>query len=102
MAQFDVLRNPRGGAYPFVVDLQSESLARLATRIVAPMAAVKRYAPKPISRLNPVARIKSVDYVVVLQDLASILVSDLGECVGSLRERGSDLIAALDLMFTGV
>lgn len=102
MAQFDVLRNPRGGTYPFVVDLQSESLARFATRIVAPMIAAKRYGRKPITRLNPVARVKGADYVVVIQDLASIPVSELGELVGSLRDRRPELIAALDLMFTGV
>jgi toxin CcdB len=102
MPQFDVRRNPRGGAYPFVVDLQSESLGRLATRIVAPLVAVKRYAPKPITRLNPIARIKGTDYVVVMQDLASILASELGEIVGSLGDRRSELIAALDLVFTGV
>ena len=102
MAQFDVLRNPRGGTYPLVVDLQSEPLARLATRIVAPLIAVKRYAPKPITRLNPIVRIKGADYVVIVQDLASVLTSELGEIVGSLGAQRSELVAALDLMFTGV
>ncbi|MEO6774956.1 MAG: CcdB family protein [Kofleriaceae bacterium] len=102
MAQFDILRNPRGGVYPFVVDLQSESLDRLATRIVAPMIAVKRYGRKPITRLNPIARVKGTDYVIVVQDLASILASELGELAGSLRGQRAELIAALDLMFTGV
>jgi toxin CcdB len=102
MAQFDVRRNPRGGTYPFVVDLQSDTLMRFATRIVAPMIAAKRYGRKPITRLNPVARVKGADYVVVIQDLASIPVSELGELVGSLRDRRPELIAALDLMFTGV
>jgi toxin CcdB len=102
MAQFDVLRNPRGGAYPFLVDLQSDSLARLATRIVAPMVAAKRYGRKPIARLNPIARVKGVDYVVVVQDLASLPITELGALVGSLRDHRPELIAALDLMFTGV
>jgi len=102
MAQFDVLRNPQGGVYPFVVDLQSEALSRLATRIVAPMIAMKRYGRKPITRLNPVARIKGVDYVILVQDLASVPVADLGEQVGSMVSLRPELIAALDLMFTGV
>ncbi|MEP6859734.1 MAG: CcdB family protein [Deltaproteobacteria bacterium] len=102
MPQFDVLRNPRGGAYPFVVDLQCDSLARFATRIVAPMIAAKRYGRKPITRLNPIARVNRADYVVVVQDLASIPITELGELVTSLRAHRSELIAALDLMFTGV
>ena len=102
MAQFDILRNPQSGVYPLVVDLQHETLARLSTRIVAPMIAVKRYGRKPVTRLNPIARVKNVEYVILVQDLASILASDLGEVVGSLSARRPDLIGALDLMFTGV
>lgn len=102
MAQFDIFRNPQGGVYPLVVDLQSETLARLSTRIVAPMIAVKRYGRKPITRLNPIARVKNVDYLVLVQDLASIPARDVGERVGSLSSRRPELIAALDLVFTGV
>ena len=102
MAQFDILRNPQGGPYPLVIDLQSETLARLATRLVAPLIAAKRYARKPITRLNPVARVKGVDYVILVQDLASIPATELGEVVGSLASQRPELIAALDLMFTGV
>ena len=102
MAQFDILRNPQSGVYPLVVDLQHETLARLSTRIVAPMIAVKRYGRKPITRLNPIARVKNVDYLVLVQDLASIPARDVGERVGSLSSRRPELIAALDLVFTGV
>lgn len=102
MAQFDILRNPQGGAYPFVVDLQSETLARFSSRIVAPMIAVKRYGRKPITRLNPIARVKNLEYVILVQDLASIAAAELGEVVGSLASQRPELIAALDLIFADV
>ena len=102
MPQFDLYRNPRGGAYPFLLDVQSGVLERLGTRIVVPLMTVKRYGARPITRLNPVAKIKGTDYVLVFQDLAAIPSSALGETVGSLASRRSDLVAAVDLLFTGI
>jgi hypothetical protein len=58
MAQFDVYKNPRGGAYPLLLDVQAELLARLATRVVVPMMTRKRYGAKPITRLNPIAHVR--------------------------------------------
>ncbi|HEY1813907.1 MAG TPA: CcdB family protein [Kofleriaceae bacterium] len=56
MAQFDVHRNARSAAYPLLLDIQSELLARLATRAVVPLVALKKYGAKPISRSNPERR----------------------------------------------
>lgn len=102
MAQFDVHKNPRGGAYPLLLDVQADVLARLATRVVVPLMALKRYGSKPISRLNPTATIGRVDYVLVFQELAAIPAANLGEHVISLAHRRGELVAALDLVFTGI
>jgi toxin CcdB len=101
MAQFDVYRNPRGGNYALLLDVQSELLARLATRVVVPMMAVKRYGAKPITRLNPTARIAGAEYVLVAQEIAAIPASELREKVTSLQARGTEIVAALDLLLTG-
>jgi len=102
MAQFDVYKNPRGGAYPLLLDVQSELLARLATRVVVPLMAAKRYGSRPITRLNPTASIARVEYVLVFQELAAIPASALGERVTSLASRRGELVAAVDLLFTGL
>jgi toxin CcdB len=101
MAQFDVYRNPRGGNYALLLDVQSELLSRLATRIVVPMMAVKRYGAKPITRLNPTARIAGSEYVLVVQELAAIPASELRDRAASLHARRAEIIAALDLLLTG-
>lgn len=101
MAQFDVYKNPRKGAFPLLVDVQSDVLERLATRIVVPLTPPKRYGSKPITRLNPVT-IDGGAYVLVFQELAGIPVASLGQRVGSLADRRTELIAALDLLFTGI
>jgi hypothetical protein len=42
MAQFDVYRfAPRGAGFAYVIDLQSDLLDGLATRVVAPLYALK-------------------------------------------------------------
>lgn len=102
MAQFDVFKNPRGGVYPLLLDVQSEVLARLERRIVVPMVVRKKFGPKPIVRLNPIAEVAGVEYVLLFQDLAAIPGTALGERVDSLASRRSDLVAALDLLFTGI
>ncbi len=102
MPQFDVYKNPRGGRYPLLLDVQADVLARLATRVVVPLIALKRLGGKPISRLNPTVSIGRVEYVLAFQELAAIPAASLGERVHSLAARRNELVAALDLLFTGL
>jgi toxin CcdB len=102
MPQFDVFKNPRGGAYPLLLDVQADVLAGLATRVVVPLMTLKRYGSKPITRLNPTASIDGTEYVVLFQELAAIPSASLGEPVASLAGRRTDLTAAVDLLFTGI
>ncbi len=64
------------------------------------MAKLDPRGPKPISQLNPV--VDGVRYALVFQELAAIPKSALGERVVSLAVRRVELIAALDLLLTGV
>lgn len=102
MAQFDVHKNPKKGEFPLLLDVQADLLSRLATRAVVPLARLKRWDSKPITRLNPTARIGGVDYVLVFQELAAIPVTALGAKITSLAGRRADLLDALDLLFTGI
>jgi toxin CcdB len=101
MAQFDVHRNPRGGSFPLLLDIQADVAARLATRVVVPLARRKGYGAQPITRLNPLATVNGVEYVLVFQELAAIPASALGAPVASLATRRAELIAALDWLITG-
>jgi toxin CcdB len=102
MAQFDVHKNPRGGAYPYLLDVQADLLASLVTRVVVPLMSVKRYGARPITRLNPTAAVNGVDHVLLFQELAAVPPAALGERITSLASRRAELVAALDLLFTGV
>ena len=101
MAQFDVYRNPSGGAYPLLLDVQADLLSQLATRVVVPLAPRNRYQSTPITRASPVATINGVEYVLVVPLLAAVSKASFENPVGSLALRRVDVIAALDLVFTG-
>jgi toxin CcdB len=100
MAQFDVYRNTGGGIYPLVVDVQADLLSQLATRVVVPMTRRDRY-PTPLARATPIARVEGLEYVLVVPLLAAVASSTLGKPIASLVVRRADVIAALDLVFTG-
>ncbi len=102
MAQFDVYKNPRAGLFPLLLDVQADLLSRLATRIVVPMAKRSRYGAVPMTHLNPTAKVARVEYVLVFQELAAIPTTALGEAVGSLKSQRTDLIRAIDVLFTGI
>ena len=102
MAQFDLFRHARNKRYPLLLDLQADLLRDLATRIVAPLTPVKRLGAKPISRLNPVVTVDGGEYAILFQELAALPATAIGAAAGNLRNRRDELIAALDLLFTGV
>jgi len=101
MPQFDVFRSPRAGIYPLVVDVQADLHAKLATRVVVPLIARTRYAAQPLTRLSPILKVLTDDYVAMFPLIATVPRASLGERVGSLAPHRATLIAALDLLITG-
>jgi toxin CcdB len=101
MAQFDVYRSPRAKVFPLVVDVQSELLSRLNSRVVIPLITLERYGARPITRLHPVAKIDGVEYVLVTHELAAVPANAIAKPIASLAHMRSTLLAALDLLITG-
>lgn len=102
MAQFDVFHNPRGGVFPLLLDVQSDLLMRLETRVVVPMTTVKKLGAKPITKLNPTVKLAGTEYVLVVQELAAVPTSALSKRVTNIAARRADIVAALDLLITGI
>jgi toxin CcdB len=101
MAQFDVFRNPRAGAYPLVLDVQADLHASLISRIVVPLVARDRAPARALTRLTPIMAVGGTDYVLMFPLMASVPRTALGELVGSLAAQRAALLAALDLLITG-
>jgi toxin CcdB len=102
MAQFDVFRHTKSKRYPYLLDVQADLLRDLATRIIAPLMPLARLHGKPIGRLNPVVAVDGEQHVIVFQELAAFPASELRDVVASLHARRGELIAAIDLLFTGI
>ena len=80
--------------------LQSDILAKsLDTTVVAPLepAAAGTFA----DRLNPHVEINGQTYVLIAQEIVTVRKSVLREARGSAVGARDEIIAALDLLFTG-
>ena len=53
-------------------------------------------------RLNPVFDVEGVKFVMSSPEIAGVRMQDVGEKVTSLDHRRTEIIAALDYLFTGV
>lgn len=100
MAQFDIHRNSNlesANEFPYLLDIQSDILSGLDTRVVVPLSE----NIKAIQHLNPVFEIEHKSYVLLTQELAGVHKSALGIKCGSLQDKRSEVIAALDFMVSG-
>jgi toxin CcdB len=103
MAQFTLYRNTNRqtqGRYPFLLDAQNDFLDVLHTRLVIP--AVNQADHKPISRLNPMFIWEQQPYLLIVQEMAAIPANNLGERVTDLDVLRGDVLAAIDLLITGI
>jgi toxin CcdB len=98
MARFDLYANPGGPGW--LVDLQTDLLDGLNTRVVAPLL-LPEAAPKPAQRLNPAFEIEGTAAILVTQYLAAVPASVLGSPVGTLRVEQDRITAAVDMLFQG-
>jgi toxin CcdB len=105
MAQFDVYRNSNAAQakrIPFVVDVQSDLLDHLATRVVVPLADPKVLESKPAKILNPAFVVDGRKVIMLTPELAGIPKKALGQKLAALHDKRAEIVAALDLTFTGV
>ncbi len=98
MAQFDVHRLESGS---FVVDCQSDSLSHLATRVAAPLMR-SGDVPAPTTRLHPVFVFEGETFLLATHLLTAMPRRDLGRPVASLDAEHYTIIAALDMVITGI
>lgn len=103
ISYFDVVPNPMQQARkarPFYVCVQHKLLDHLRTRIMAPLLSTE--GDRRQTRLYP--HLNVGDRMVILDptDLVTIEVRHLGQPVANLSSESFRIVAALDLVFTGV
>ncbi len=103
--QFDVFENPSPrmrDVYPYVVDVQSDLLSALATRMVVPLA-VTTLAAKDLPRqLCPVITVNGKPLMLVPFEAAPLDKRLLKAEITSLRSRSHEIVAAMDAVLSGI
>jgi toxin CcdB len=101
--QFDVFRNPdreTAGDHPYLVVLQSDAIDQIDTRVVAPLVSVR--SMKFFEKLLPRVSVTGRQFVIAIPDMAAIPTSQVGVAIANLESDRERIIAALDLVFTGI
>lgn len=96
MARFDVFRLSDG----LVVDVQTDLLSGLETRMVMPLLPVGT-APVPATRLNPVIEFKGARYALQPQFMSAVARRHLSKPLGSLNKDYDRIVASLEMIFNG-
>ncbi len=102
MGVFNVYKNngPSKTLYPYLLDVQSQLLKQLKTRLTIPLIAMS-HCSEPIKHLNPEVMINRQRYFVLTQQMSALPIELLGEHVLSSEVDRSFIIAAVDFLITG-
>lgn len=95
MAKGDIFRFEDG----YAVDVQSDLLFDLQTRVVVPLRPMSEYG-QPADRLNPIIWINGEQWVLLPQFIATLDRAEIGEKVGEFEDDFA-LTNALDMVFHG-
>lgn len=104
MAQFDVYANPSKATrkqYPYILDIQSEYLEALATRIVIPLADASLFGNSAMKVLTPEVAFSEARLLILTPQVSSMSKRQLTKPVGSLSHLREDIINALDFALLG-
>lgn len=104
MAQFDVYVNLNPSTrtlIPYLLDVQTDFLSRLGTRVAVPLVVVEQMGGV-IQQLHPQFTIEGIAVAMSTAELAGVPMRSFGKVVTSLQNQRNEIIAALDLLFTGI
>jgi toxin CcdB len=104
MAQFDLHANANPGtaaSVPYLLDVQSDLLASLLSRVVIPLREVDA-GSQPIEKLNPVVEHGGRRLLLSTAEMAGVPLAALGDRVGSLAGERDRVVAAIDFLVCGI
>lgn len=102
MARFDLYRNPgrNQAAIPYLLEVQSNVISGLATRLVIPLRALAAFPAASLpADLFPVITVEGTDCFLDTPQMGAIPVSELKHKAGSAAEHRSAVQTAMDRVF---
>lgn len=103
VAQFDIIENRDATSrrfYPYLIVLQHKRAETVSTLVAAPVAPFS--SQLSASRLHPEIAVRGQRYLILVEQLAAIQRRAVGRIVGSAADHHYEIIAALDMLFTGI
>ena len=100
---FTIYRN-KGNArdYPYLLNVQSDIIDELNTRMVIPLVPLVAFIGRPAQRLNPVISVEGKKHLVLTQEMASVRLGQLGEEITDVHESRQLIKDAIDFLLDGV
>ncbi len=103
--RFDVFRNrnPKSArTVPYLLLLQSDLLDDLTTQVVVPLVKAGALSGRPAERLNPALEVEGQTVLMLTQQVGAVATAALSTRVGHLGHERDTIVAALDLLFSGI
>jgi toxin CcdB len=104
MGQFSVHQNASPAtrtAIPYLLDVQSNLIEELGTRVVVPLCPASSMKGKVVSNLMPILDVDGKQFVMLTPQLAGVPRRVLGPQVADLAAKRTEIIAALDFLVLG-
>jgi toxin CcdB len=104
MARFDVFANsgPHIASTPYLLDVQSDLLGGLDSRVVIPLRRLSHFAPVKLpENLIPVFSVNGEDCLLETPKMAAVPLRVLKAPIASLADQQERVVAAMDFLFNG-
>lgn len=98
--RYDVYKITSARRTGYLIDVQSDFLSSLQSRMVIPLLTSSQYFTG-LKDLNPKFEIFGGSYTLITQELASVPLHLLGRAVENLLSFRDDITKALDILLTG-
>ena len=104
MSDFRIYENKSATSdnYPFLIDVQSELLSALETRLVIPLIRIEEMDRRSIRNLNPLIMIGGKKYLAMTQQMAAIPKGILGNIGETVEFSRGEILNSIDFLVTGI
>ena len=101
VAQFDIYKTDLELA-PLLLEVQSNLLSGLDTKVVIPLIENKKSTPEQLARLHPIVNIEGTEYIIRTAELGAVPKSLLTNKVSNIEDQyRQKIIDALDFLILG-
>ncbi len=105
MSQYYLYKNENKSSkkiYPLFVDVQSDLLENLNSRVVIPLSLNKETNNTNAKNLCPIFNIEGKKYILLTHQMTSVPASLLKKDTGSLEKYRYEILGAIDILLTGI